>query len=187
MDLVKLHKNALDFAREHVFNIKKDQWSMQSNCTEWTVRDLVNHIVSENWWVPELLGGKTPKEVGDTLEGDLLDGDPLHAFKDSSEAAQKAVEEMLDLSQKVHASWDDIPASEYIEQRIFDITVHGWDIAKSTGQEDIIDKDLLDYVYKIIEKNKQEFSQTGLFGTPLEVNQIDDQQTKLLALIGRKR
>ena len=37
------------------------------SCDGWTVRELVNHIVTGNYWADELAGGKTIAEVGDVL------------------------------------------------------------------------------------------------------------------------
>ena len=55
-------------------------WDSATPCADWTVRDLVNHIVNEQLWVPDLLAGTTVAEVGDKYDGDRLDDDPLHAW-----------------------------------------------------------------------------------------------------------
>ena len=54
-----------------------------SVCDDWTVRELVNHVVSGNYWAFELAGGRTIEEVGDRLDGDVLGTDPLRAYDDS--------------------------------------------------------------------------------------------------------
>ena len=48
------------------------------------MRELVNHIVTGNYWAFELAGGKTIEDVGTALDGDVLGTDPLRAYDDSS-------------------------------------------------------------------------------------------------------
>lgn len=187
MDIKKLHKTAIDMTHMFVKGIKTDDWNNQSNCDKWSVRELVNHIVVENWWVPELLAGKTIKEVGDMFEGDMLDGSPIQAYEESSSAAQEAINNLTDINQICHLSFADLPCKEYINQRILDLTVHGWDIAKSTGQPDTFDDDLVAFVYDFALAHRDELRNSGMFGTEIEVDESTDTQTKLLALLGRKR
>ena len=42
-----------------------DDMGNPTPCTEWSVRDLINHLVNEDRWVAPLLAGKTIAEVGD--------------------------------------------------------------------------------------------------------------------------
>ena len=57
---------------------------MVSDCDDWTVRELVNHVVTGNYWAAELGSGLTIEAVGDRLDGDVLGTDPLRAYDDSS-------------------------------------------------------------------------------------------------------
>ena len=59
VDLPFVHAGALDATDRLVRGIGDDQWDLPSVDEEWTVRELVNHIVTGNWWVPELMGGHT--------------------------------------------------------------------------------------------------------------------------------
>ena len=58
--------------------------AIASDCEDWTVRELVNHIVTGNYWAAELGAGQTIEEVGDRLDGDVLGDDPLAAYDDSA-------------------------------------------------------------------------------------------------------
>ncbi|HEX2297902.1 MAG TPA: maleylpyruvate isomerase N-terminal domain-containing protein, partial [Pseudonocardiaceae bacterium] len=44
--------------------VAPDQWNNPTPCTEWDVRALVNHLVTEQLWVPLLLDGATVEDVG---------------------------------------------------------------------------------------------------------------------------
>ena len=89
--------------------IKADQLTNPTPCTEWDVRALVQHLVSENAWIPPLLAGKTIAEVGDRLDGDLLGGDPKAAWRRSVEQALAAIGEEGALDRTVHISRGDVP------------------------------------------------------------------------------
>ncbi len=54
-------------------------------CPEWDVQALVDHLVTEQLWTPQLLGGKTTEEVGDQLGAD-----PAGAWDAAARAAQEA-------------------------------------------------------------------------------------------------
>src|SRR5207245_8971838 len=74
-DLPDLHDRALAGTRRYVAAVGSDQWTSASPCEGWDVRELVNHIVSGNFWAGELARGKTIDEVGDRLDGDMLGDD----------------------------------------------------------------------------------------------------------------
>ena len=57
---------------ELVQAIREDQWALPTPCTDWSVRDLVNHVVGEDAWTGPLVRGSTIEEVGDRFYGDLL-------------------------------------------------------------------------------------------------------------------
>src|SRR5690348_5146954 len=133
MDLVRLHKKAGEEVARFISAIPHEDWEKESSNPGWTVRFLVNHIVSENLWVPELLEGKTIDQVGNKYDGDVLGKYPLKAFEDSQSAADEALSKEGVLQKEVHLSYGDFPAEVYIGHRLTDLVIHGWDIAKSTG------------------------------------------------------
>ena len=90
VDLPEVHAQALDATRPLVAGVRDDKWDQPSVCEGWTVRELVNHIVSGNLLAGELGVGKTIEEVGDRLDGDVLGDAPLDAY-DRSAAIAAAV------------------------------------------------------------------------------------------------
>ena len=53
-----------------VRKIAPEQWALGTPCREWSVRDLVGHLVYEQLWAPELLAGCTTAQVGDRFDHD---------------------------------------------------------------------------------------------------------------------
>src|SRR3989442_15551052 len=89
-DVKELYRRALERFGQHVHTVRDDQWHGPTPCTEWDVRVLVNHLVSEGLWMPPLLEGKKIADVGDRLDGDLLGGDPKSAGRQSAKEAAAA-------------------------------------------------------------------------------------------------
>src|SRR6516165_7244324 len=88
-DVADIHRQALEATRRFVAGIGPDQWSRSMPCAGWDVRALVNHVVSGNWWAVELAAGRSIRDVGDRLDGDVLGDDPLGAYDASAAAAAR--------------------------------------------------------------------------------------------------
>lgn len=85
-----------------------------------------------------------------------------------------------------HLSFGDYSGADYAGQLFMDTLIHGWDIAKGTGQETRIDAQLISACLPIAEVLTRQFREAGVFGQNLPVSEDADQQTKLLALLGRR-
>jgi len=44
MDVNSLYHRTVEFFADRVNTVRSDQWADPTPCTEWTVRDLVNHV-----------------------------------------------------------------------------------------------------------------------------------------------
>jgi uncharacterized protein (TIGR03086 family) len=185
-DLSTAHAQALDNTRTLVAGVKPDQWDDQSDCDEWSVRELVNHIVTGNFWANELMGGKTIAEVGDKLDGDVLGADPSAAYDESAKAADAAFKADGAMDAPAAVSYGPVPGSIYCGHRFIDVLVHGWDVAKSTGQNTTLPPDLVDACLEVIEPQKEALLGSGAFGHEAKVATGADHQTQLLAILGRE-
>jgi uncharacterized protein (TIGR03086 family) len=149
------------------------------------VRALLNHVVSGNLWVPELIDGKTIDEVGDRLDGDVLGADPLDAYDRSAELAAAAFRDAGAMDRPVAVSYGPVPGSIYCGHRFMDVLVHGWDLAASTGQDTTLDPDLVDACWEVVEPQQELLAGSGMFGTEIAIALDADRQTALLAVLGR--
>lgn len=187
MDLAELHRRAAESFDGYVQIIREDQWGDPTPCSEWSVRDLVNHLTYEDRWAPDLLAKKTIEEVGDRYEGDLLGADPKASWGEAHRAAVAAIETEGALEGEVHVSWGQIPAAEYVGQLFLDHLVHGWDLAKGIGADDELDPELCTVAYEMIRNREKEIRGSGVYGEDLRTSDDADAQTKLLAFLGRRR
>lgn len=187
MNLMELRKQSAEVADKFIHDVHEDQWDKQSNCTEWTVKQLVNHIVSGNYWEPEILAGRTLKEVDGRFDGDLVGNNPLQIWEKSiREANANLVRNPAVIDRMVHLSYGDVPCHEYLAQRILDLTIHGWDVAKSTGQDQKLPDELVQYLWDTFSNQDKMLRDSRLFGEEVPVPADAPLQTKLLAILGRQ-
>jgi uncharacterized protein (TIGR03086 family) len=185
-DVRDLFTKASKHYEEAVHQIRDDQWHLPTPCTEWDVRALMQHLVNEQLWVPPLLEGKTIAEVGDAFDGDNLGDDPVGAWDAAAAAARAAVEAVKDLQQTTHLSFGDFPAQEYIDQMLFDLHIHGWDLRTGIGADTAMDDDLTAYLMPWAEIAMKGYEQVGATAPPPPIPNDASSQTKILALSGRR-
>ena len=186
MSTPDLYARAVDEFDARMQQVKEDQWTDPTPCTDWNVHDLVNHIVNEARWVKPLLEGKTIAEVGNSLDGDLLGDAPQEAWINAREEELEAVRGLGSLDQEVHVSWGEIPASEYLTQVLMDHAIHAWDLARAIGADERLDDEVVRFCYEAAKPMEQMLRGSGAYGTDVDVPDDADTQTKLLALVGRK-
>lgn len=184
-DVVTAHRRASARFGELVRAVEPDQWELPTPCADWSVRDLVNHVVAENLWTAPLLAGRTIADVGSTYDGDVLGGDPVAATDAATTSAGEAVDEPGVTQRIVHLSFGDTPAAEYVYQLFADHLLHGWDLAQAIGADDSMDPDLVDACASWFTTVEDAYRQAGAIGPRPSVPPDADARALLLARFGR--
>jgi uncharacterized protein (TIGR03086 family) len=185
LDLPDLHDRALEATRHYVAGVGGDQWMRPTPCEDWDVRELVNHVVSGNFWAGELARGKTIEEVGDRLDGDVLGADPTGAYDESARTASEAFHAPGALEAPCAVSYGPVPGEVYLGHRFIDVLVHGWDVAQATGQNTKLDPELVEVCWEVVEPQKELLVGSGMFGADHTTPPGADRQRALLMLLGR--
>ncbi len=185
MDAKELFTRSLQQATNAVKCVKARHFSNSTPCTDWDCRTLINHILYELSWIPDILAGKTVAEVGKKYDGDLLGDDHHQAWHLAAHKAAAAVRD-VDLHETVHLSFADVTAEYYIKQVAGDLLLHAWDADQSLHCSLIFPKNVAQTLYDIIAPQHKGFAASGLFASPLQVPKTARIQTKLLALVGRR-
>ena len=187
MDLLEAHGAAMHEFDRRVQLIADGQWTNPTPDTEWSVRDLVEHLAGEQLWVPLLLGGATVEEVGDRFDGDNLGDDPKTAWSLAITGARNAWLAPGATERTVHLSFGDTPAAEYGWQMITDLAVHAWDLARGIGADDDLPAELCEAVLEFVGPQADSWREFGVFAAAVPVPATADIQTRLLGLLGRQR
>lgn len=184
MDLDTLYRTSVEGWSGRVSGIADDQWDLPTPCSDWTVRDLVNHVAGEDLWTPPLVAGRTIAEVGDQFDGDVLGADPIASAQNAAAAAIAATGAALPEGGTVHLSFGDFPVSEYAWQLIADHLVHSWDLAAAIGASRDLDPEAVADVAGWFVNWEEGFRGAGAIG-PRASATDGDPQTMLLASFGR--
>ena len=166
--------------------VRPEQWANSTPCTEWDVRALVNHVVTEQLWAPLLLDGATVEDIGDRFDGDQLGDDPVAVWASAAAAAREAFAAPGALRRSVELSYGRRPALGYCQEMTMDLTVHAWDLARGIGADERLDPELINEVLAFVEPQGEQLAGSGLFAPPVAVSDDADSQTRLLALLGRR-
>jgi uncharacterized protein (TIGR03086 family) len=167
-----------------VRQITPDDWKHPTPCAEWDVRELVNHLVNEQLWLPPLMSGATIAEVGGRFDGDLLGDDPAAAAVSAADAAALAVPAPVAEERTVHLSFGDQSAGEYAMSVAVDLLVHSWDLAAALGDERELPADLAAQALDWFGPLEDSYREAGVV-SPRAVTDDRHPQAQLLAAFGR--
>ncbi len=187
-DILELHGRAIARTRMVVAGLGSEHWPIWMDTARTDVRRLVNHLAVESSWVEVLLAGRTLEEVKQRFPngGDLLGSDAIAAYDLATSAADGAFRSPGALGRECQTP----PMGEtrtgvrYAGTRFVDILIHGWEIAKVTGQDTHLDPDLASAAHGIIEPEIQTLFENGVIGKPLELSSQASPQDRFLALFG---
>jgi uncharacterized protein (TIGR03086 family) len=184
-ELLELFQRAQARFTDRVDAVEPDQWEDEA-LPEWTVADLVAHMVTEMLWVPPLLAGE-PYAEGRFPEAttDLLGDDPFTGWESAADAALSAFAEDDAMVRTVHLSRGPAPAAEYIQELTADLTVHAWDLARATGGDTDLDGELVTAALLVGERLPED-GVPGMFDPPLNVSDAAPPQMRMLARFGRR-
>jgi uncharacterized protein (TIGR03086 family) len=165
-----------DFAAK-VAAVPPDRWDAATPCEQWTVRDLVKHVAE----TPSMFFGLIEQEPP------AVPDDPVTGFAAAKAGMQAALDDPATAETEFDGFFGHTTFEKAVERFVlFDLLVHGWDLAKATGQDATFsDEDL-----ERLEQGAAQFGDAarapGVFGPELEVPDDADRQTKLLAFLGRR-
>lgn len=175
--------DAIDRFGARVHAVDGHRWNDPTPCTEWTVRDLVNHLVGEHLWVPHLLAGASLDQVGDRYDGDVVGADPVRAWNEAAERSLAAWKS-TDLSGTARFSFGEAPLTVYADQILLDLTVHEWDLARGSGQPESLDPTAVDYSLAYARANAERAAGLKIIAPPVPTTSTDP-AVQLLSLLGR--
>lgn len=165
---------------EKVEGVPEGAWDNPAPCEGWVARDVVDHLCG---WVSGLLVGAYGLPAP---EGPTAAEDPAGAWA----ALRDWVIAALD-DPEVAATEADIPPGRMALEAAVDMIVtsdvflHTWDLARATGQDERLDPEEVHRAYEGMLPIDDILRQSGHYGPKTEVPDDADEQTKLLAFIGR--
>jgi uncharacterized protein (TIGR03086 family) len=184
---------ALD-ATEHVITaVRDEQWAAPTPCPEWTVRDLVSHMVTSNHAFVRILSGAPARAPGSPAPdapasglADVPDRGLVEAYRDSAGALLAAFRQPGVLDRIHTVPIGPVPGIAALHLRITEVLVHGWDLARATGQHAQFPEDLAEQELAFSRRKLGDIPAGRTpFGPPQPVPDDAPAIDRLVALLGR--
>ncbi|MGZ5372975.1 MAG: TIGR03086 family metal-binding protein [Aeromicrobium sp.] len=185
-EISEKYRRRADLFEAKVTAVQPDQWSNQSPCDEWTARDVVGHIID--------MHGVMLRPLGRALSpAPALADDPLGAWK----AARADIDRLLDdpesATREVDTPVGRMTAKQHVDEvASIDLVLHGWDLARATGQDDTIDPQEVVALWPALRDLPEKMYTPNAFGPGIvvfgpKVDLPEDAplQDRLLGAIGR--
>jgi uncharacterized protein (TIGR03086 family) len=189
MELYEAFDRAVASTAGIVKTVRPDQADAPTPCTEWDVRDLLNHIIGTLWLSEALLSDHAPRHPmapGGLPGTDLAGQDPAAAYAEAAAAALTAAS-AGDTLTRVHTTpLGDMPGPALAGFTTLDIVVHGWDLAQATGQPAALDDTLATHVLAFAEQAITPGSRAPRIGPAVPVAADAPLTDRLVAFLGRQ-
>ena len=165
---------------DRIARVPDDAWSSPTPCEGWTVRDLVAHLVDVHGRFQALVGREA-------VEHPSVDDDPLGAWTAVRDQMQADLEDPARLDQEYDGRLGRSTFGKSVDGFVcFDLVVHGWDLARATGQDTTLEPQDVERVQAAVDAMGPVMRSNGVIGEPVEVPEGASAQARLLAALGRR-
>src|SRR5262249_12840934 len=128
VDLVDSLDHTFQHAHAVIAGVRSEQYDASTPCAEWTVRDLLGHMIGV---VARIGAAAAGQPRGDAFE---LASDPAAQFQQAAAPSLAAWRTPGVLDQIVNGGAGPMPGHVLASINLLDTATHSWDLARATGQ-----------------------------------------------------
>ncbi|AMC67389.1 hypothetical protein RN10_0843 [Mycobacterium tuberculosis] len=128
------HQRAQDAFAALLANVRADQLGGPTPCSEWTINDLIEHVVGGN----EQVGRWAASPIEPPARPDGL----VAAHQAAAAVAHEIFAAPGGMSATFKLPLGEVPGQVFIGLRTTDVLTHAWDLAAATGQSTDLDPEL---------------------------------------------
>lgn len=179
--IAERYRTVADGFVERLHAVPDDAWDNPSPCEGWVTRDVVRHLTE---WLPAFFFGLWPVEAPAVPP---VDDDPVGAWLAVDGAIRGALADP-----DIADAERDTPMGPSTFARTIDsictadVLVHTWDLARAAGLDERLDPVEVHRVFVGSEPYDEALRVSGHYGPRVPVPDDADEQTKLLAFMGRR-
>ena len=178
-EIADRYRELADAFQDKIEHVTPAQWTNPSPCEGWDARGVVQHVVD----VHGMMLGPLDRTLSPAPSAD---DDAVGAFI----AARADVEAVLDDPTLAGTEYDGALGRTQVDQTIdrflgFDLVVHGWDLARATGQDETIAPARVEEVWGMAQGLGDNLRRSGVCGPAVPVADDAPLQDRLLGLLGR--
>jgi uncharacterized protein (TIGR03086 family) len=173
-----------------VDQVQPDQWTAPTPCTDWDIRQLLNHVANGNTVFAGVADGTRPSGPVSPEERavDRLGDDPAAGFRATGARMHDAFLTPGFLDGTVNTPMlGEQPGTTVVHMRINELLIHGWDLAQAIGQPPDLPEDLAEGALVLWQTRLADRPRDGMpFGPPVPVPDDAPAIDRLAAFLGRK-
>jgi uncharacterized protein (TIGR03086 family) len=179
--------DALDLAtaefQRRVDLVTDDDLARATPCDEWDVGYLIAHVVGGNRFAARVLDGESSSvAIGRIMSTPQLGARPSDDVSQSTEEQRLRFRRPGILEHEIDHPVGTVTAARFLRFRVFDCTLHAWDLAAALGTDTSLDPQLVVAVLAIARAEPPGMG-FGIAARPVDGSA--DPQEHLLALSGR--
>lgn len=179
---VKQLERAFSSVAELIKGTESGEYSAPTPCTDWTVRELIAHLVGMNLVFTALMTEQSPPQ----RTTDVLGDDSLAAYLDSSTRLLAAFDHPGALERSYQSPMGSATGQERLQIRMYDLLAHGWDLAQATGQQLEPLEDLAEQALQFVRRQLADQPRTGRFDPVQAIADDAPAIERLVAFLGRR-
>ncbi len=142
---------AVSIARDVIGSVRPDQLDDATPCDEFTVRELVGHMIGAVQRIADAGVGRSPFDAPRLVAG-LADHKWQAAFDAQAAAAEQVWSDDTVLTADLNLGFAVLPGFVSLMIYANELTVHTWDLARATGQRPNWDADVLEMAYGVMQQ-----------------------------------
>jgi len=147
----------------------------ETPCDAWDVRQLMNHMLETQQYFVRSARGEQVQPPSSDQPPTLIGDDPVREFERARSETMQTFGEPGVLEKTGPA----------IRIATADQLIHGWDLAKATGQDTTMPDRLAEMAYETVHGGFNDEQRKGMFKPEVAVADTASAQDKLLAYTGR--
>jgi uncharacterized protein (TIGR03086 family) len=190
MELFPAFERAVASTAEIVKETPAGRLNARTPCPEWDVRALLNHVIGTLWLAQALFSDQAPRHPmapGGLPPADLAGDDPAAAYAQASAAALAAAGAGDALTRLHVTPLGEMPGPGLAGFATLDILVHGWDLARATGQPADLDGRLAAHMLEFAQQAlATQESRAGRIGPAVTVAWDAPVTERLVGFLGRQ-
>jgi uncharacterized protein (TIGR03086 family) len=178
MDLVVSLEKTFQHAHGVIAGVRADQYDDKTPCEEWTVRDLLAHMIG----VVEGIGSAA---AGRAREPFVLGADPGRQFQDAAAANLAAWRSPGVLERVIDGGPGPMPGHVLAGINLLDTATHTWDLATATNQPAALPDDVASAALEASRATIVPEIRPGRFAAEIAAPDGASPTDRLVAFLGR--
>lgn len=180
-EISERYRNVADQFTARVVAVPADAWENPAPCEGWVARDIVGHLTS---WLPAFF---FETWATDHPPIPAAADDPVGAWAALDGAIQSALDDVAIASSQRETPMGTTTFEQAVDMICTpDVLVHTWDLARATGLDESLDPAEVHRFVEGMEPMDDMLRGSGHYGPRIAVASDANEQTRLIAFLGRQ-